>query len=88
MRIMIEHRVQKVSATLLYFFDLGLIDKARQNYQEATNLAVPLHFVDPIRLGLVLNFSVFYWEIAGDRENAVKIAKEVGYFLDLIATNF
>ena len=29
----------------------------------------------PIRLGMALNFSVFYYEILNDREKAVKLAK-------------
>merc|ERR1712000_566965 len=53
-------------------------------YQKATTVAdtdlAPTH---PIRLGLVLNFSVFYYEIMNEPESACKLAKKA--FDDAIA---
>lgn len=53
-------------------------DKALQAYQSATTLTnqdmPPTH---PIRLGLALNFSVFYYEILNSPERACSLAKKV-----------
>ncbi|CAN0449423.1 unnamed protein product, partial [Discosporangium mesarthrocarpum] len=59
-------------------------DKALEAYQTATSSTVadmpPTH---PIRLGLALNFSVFYYEILNNPEKACKLAKQA--FDDAIA---
>lgn len=53
-------------------------EKALQAYQGATTLTnqdmPPTH---PIRLGLALNFSVFYFEILNSPERACALAKKV-----------
>ncbi|CAJ0561318.1 unnamed protein product, partial [Mesorhabditis spiculigera] len=55
----------------------ALVEKAEQAYNEAFVIAkenmVPTH---PIRLGLALNFSVFYYELAGNQQKACKMARE------------
>lgn len=52
-------------------------EKSLQAYNEATDTATeelpPTH---PIRLGLALNFSVFYYEIFNSPENACDLAKK------------
>eukprot|EP00752_Nemacystus_decipiens_P008474 g7571.t1 len=62
----------------------GSADKALQAYQSATTLTnqdmPPTH---PIRLGLALNFSVFYYEILNSPERACSLAKQA--FDDAIA---
>lgn len=59
-------------------------DQAKKAYDVATSVAAadlpPTH---PIRLGLALNFSVFYYEIINDAEKACQLAKRA--FDDAIA---
>ncbi|XP_022068821.1 14-3-3-like protein isoform X2 [Acanthochromis polyacanthus] len=61
-----------------------IIAKSEEAYQEAWEICkkelTPTH---PIRLGLALNFSVFYYEIKNSPEQACKLAKEA--FDDAIA---
>ncbi|ORD93413.1 1433 protein [Enterospora canceri] len=49
---------------------------ALDSYSEARKYAETLPPTDPVRLGLHLNFSVFYYEIMNDAEEACKLAKE------------
>jgi len=59
-------------------------DDSRKSYQEAFDIAKskmqPTH---PIRLGLALNFSVFYYEILNSPDRACHLAKQA--FDDAIA---
>uniref|UniRef100_A0A3Q1C4B3 14-3-3 domain-containing protein n=1 Tax=Amphiprion ocellaris TaxID=80972 RepID=A0A3Q1C4B3_AMPOC len=61
-----------------------IIGKSQEAYNEALEISkkemTPTH---PIRLGLALNFSVFYYEIVNSPEQACKLAKEA--FDDAIA---
>ena len=45
-------------------------------YNEASTIAKSLPVLNPIALGLALNFSVFYYEVKNDHETACKIASE------------
>lgn len=50
--------------------------KARNSYEEAYKIASNgLDATHPIRLGLALNYSVFYYEILSEREKACDMAK-------------
>ena len=59
-------------------------DKSLEAYKAASDVAVtelpPTH---PIRLGLALNFSVFYYEILNSPDQACQLAKQA--FDDAIA---
>lgn len=44
------------------------------SYKEASELAVNLSVTNPIKLGLALNFSVFYYEVMNDPQSAIQIA--------------
>ncbi|KAH7821904.1 putative 14-3-3 protein [Monocercomonoides exilis] len=59
-------------------------DKSLQAYQAASSVATTeLPPTDPIRLGLALNFSVFYYEILNSPDQACQMAKQA--FDDAIA---
>lgn len=55
-----------------------VIDASKKSYEEAFDIArsnmQPTH---PIRLGLALNFSVFYYEILNAPDMACHLAKQV-----------
>lgn len=58
-------------------------EKAKEAYKKAQEEAKGLPSTNPIRLGLALNFSVFYYEIVNKPEEACRLAKEA--FDDAIA---
>jgi 14-3-3 protein epsilon len=56
-------------------------ESSLKSYNDASESAKKLSIANPIRLGLALNFSVFYFEVMGDQKIACDIAKET---LDLV----
>ena len=51
-------------------------EKAKKCYEEASEIAkTELAVTHPIRLGLALNFSVFYYEVLNNPEAACKMAR-------------
>ncbi|XP_074643840.1 uncharacterized protein LOC141900722 isoform X1 [Tubulanus polymorphus] len=58
-------------------------DKSLESYTKAQEIAGSLPTTHPIRLGLALNFSVFYYEILSSPEKACGLAKKA--FDDAIA---
>ena len=57
--------------------------RSEEAYETAMDIGKSLKPTHPIRLGLALNYSVFYYEIIDNRENACRLAKEA--FDDAIA---
>ena len=55
-----------------------MVKKANDAYKIAFDLSLKfLPSTHPIRLGLALNYSVFYYEIMSDAEKACEMAKKV-----------
>ncbi|KXJ12375.1 14-3-3-like protein 2 [Exaiptasia diaphana] len=62
------------------------VDKSQGAYKRAQEICNDVHAsksdklapTDPIRLGLALNYSVFYYEILDDQAEACRLAKQVG----------
>ena len=54
-----------------------VVEKSENAYKEALEAAEKLSTTHPIRLGLALNFSVFYYEIAEAQDKACAMAKDV-----------
>jgi len=55
---------------------LDAADNALTAYIKASEISNELLPTNPIRLGLALNFSVFYYEIRSDPSNAINLAKK------------
>ncbi len=54
-------------------------DKAATAYEKAYEFATnDLSTTHPVRLGLALNYSVFYYEIKQKKNKACELAKKVG----------
>lgn len=51
------------------------VEKSQVAYTKASELAVDLPVNNPVRLGLALNFSVFYYEALKQRDRACELAK-------------
>lgn len=62
----------------LPFLNTDTVENSQQAYQQAFDISKgemqPTH---PIRLGLALNFSVFYYEILNNPDKACSLAKTV-----------
>lgn len=73
---------KQVRRANLVLFILGVVDESQKSYQEAFDISKnkmqPTH---PIRLGLALNFSVFYFEILNAPDRACHLAKQVIKYL-------
>lgn len=62
----------------MFFFLSGITSDSRDAYQKALDISkTDMQPTHPIRLGLALNFSVFYYEILSSPEEACQLAKGV-----------
>nr|XP_027210368.1 14-3-3 protein zeta-like [Penaeus vannamei] len=57
--------------------EIGVVDDSQKSYQEAFDIAkAEMQPTHPIRLGLALNFSVFFYEILNSPDKACQLAKQ------------
>lgn len=63
---------------ICFFACAEIVKNSQGGYQDAYDISLKeMEATHPIRLGLALNFSVFYYEIANLPEEACKLAKTV-----------
>jgi hypothetical protein len=60
-----------------------VVEQSKEAYEKAQEIAASISPTNPIRLGLALNYSVFYYEIVNNPEKACQMAKKA--FDDAIA---
>ena len=56
--------------------NIEVANNSMNSYKQADELATKLPCTNPIKLGLALNFSVFYYEVKNDPKMACKIAND------------
>ena len=56
--------------------NVEVANNSMNSYKEANDLANKLPCTNPIKLGLALNFSVFYYEVMNDPKKACEIASD------------
>ena len=62
-----------------------VIENSSTAYKDAQEVAEKkLPSTHPIRLGLALNFSVFYYEIKNDPDKACELAKKVSNYVQIL----
>lgn len=67
---------ERCQLTLLYI--TAVVEDSQKAYQDAFEISkAKMQPTHPIRLGLALNFSVFYYEILNSPDKACQLAKQV-----------
>ena len=62
----------------VFIIFLAVTEDSKKSYQEAFDISkAKMQPTHPIRLGLALNFSVFYYEILNSPDRACHLAKQV-----------
>jgi hypothetical protein len=60
------------------------VEDSQKAYQDAFEISkAKMQPTHPIRLGLALNFSVFYYEILNSPDKACQLAKQVGWLVSI-----
>ena len=73
-----EKACQLAKAVIIFLIFLATVENSQKAYQEAFDIAKSkMPTTHPIRLGLALNFSVFYYEILNSPDRACHLAKQV-----------
>jgi len=62
--------------------------EACKYYSEGLKISNNLPIYTPIKLGLILNMTIFYYEITGETKKAIKLAKSTIQKFDKEAKNF
>ena len=79
----LDHNQSKIKIINGLSFEMILmwsdtVENSQKSYQEAFDIAkAKMQTTHPIRLGLALNFSVFYYEILNSPDRACHLAKQV-----------
>lgn len=64
--------------TLIVIYLTAVVEDSQKAYQDAFEISkAKMQPTHPIRLGLALNFSVFYYEILNSPDKACQLAKQV-----------
>lgn len=71
-------KIVRLHTLYILFFYSAVVEDSQKAYQEAFDIAKSkMQSTHPIRLGLALNFSVFYYEIINSPARACHLAKQV-----------
>lgn len=74
--------VVKLNVDLVLPLSLGVVEDSQKAYQDAFEISkAKMQPTHPIRLGLALNFSVFYYEILNSPDKACQLAKQVSLMI-------
>lgn len=52
------------------------VEKSKENYEKSIESGNKLESLNQVKIGLMLNYSVFLYEVGGNKEKGIKIAQE------------